>query len=285
MRSYLNLLRDIMTKGTLRSDRTGVGTLPVFGRQLRFDLAEGFPLLTTKRLPFRHIAEELFWFISGSTNANDLEAKGVTIWREWADPDTGELGPVYGAMWRRWPITHKIYPTTETGFGFGASEPLVTESHIDQLAATIQSIRTDPHSRRHVVSAWNVGELHKMALPPCHLLYQFDVTNGSLSCQMYQRSADVFLGLPFNIASYALLTHLVAAQTGLVPGELIITLGDAHLYTNHIDQARLQLTREPRPLPKLTVAEGVPDIDSYRFEHLTLEAYNPHPHIPAPVAV
>ena len=228
MKQYHDLVAHVLEHGVAKSDRTGTGTLSVFGHQLRFDLAEGFPLLTTKRLHTRSIFGELLWFLRGSTNVAWLHANGITIWDEWADAD-GELGPIYGHQWRSWP--------TPDG------------QHVDQIAAVVESLRTNPDSRRHLVSAWNVGELPAMALPPCHALFQFYVAEGRLSCQLYQRSADIFLGVPFNIASYALLTHMVAQVTGLQVGDFVHTLGDAHLYTNHLDQARLQLTREPRPLP------------------------------------
>ena len=272
MKQYLSLLADILAHGTPKPDRTGTGTLSVFGRQLRFDLTEGFPLLTTKRLHWPSIAHELLWMISGSTNVKDLQKHGVTIWDEWAAP-SGGLGPIYGYQWRFWPCDYYENPKA------------ASMKHIDQLGDTIERIKSDPHSRRHLVSAWNVADLSDMALPPCHYAFQFYIAYGRLSLKFDMRSTDVFLGLPFNIASYALLTHLVAKLTGFEPGELVASLGDVHLYTNHIEQAKLQLTREPRPLPKLTVADGVASIDEYRFEHLTLEAYNPHPHIAAKVAV
>jgi thymidylate synthase len=262
-RQYLALLADIMTTGVRRGDRTGTGTLGVFGRQLRFDLAQGFPLLTTKRVHFHSILVELLWFLRGETNVRWLQDRGVTIWNEWADAD-GELGPVYGKQWRSW--------TAPDG------------RVIDQIAAVQESIRRNPESRRHVVSAWNPAEVEDMALPPCHCLFQFFVADGKLSCQLYQRSADVFLGVPFNIASYALLTLMMAKATGLEPGEFVHTLGDAHLYLNHLDQAKLQLTREPLPFPTLRLA---PRDDIFAFEQadVTLEGYQAHKGIKAPIAV
>lgn len=261
---YLELLRLVREQGRPRGDRTGTGTLSVFGHQARYDLRAGFPLLTTKRVHWRAIVGELLWFIRGETNVRSLQAEGVTIWDEWADAE-GELGPVYGRQWRRW-------------------EGADGRVH-DQLARVIECIRREPDSRRLLVSAWNVGEVDRMALAPCHLLFQFHVAGGELSCQVYQRSADVFLGVPFNIASYALLTHMVAQVTGLVPGDLVHTLGDAHLYLNHLTQADTQLAREPRPAPRLRLDPRVRDIDSFQSGHILLEAYDPHPHIPAPVAV
>ncbi len=264
MKAYLDLLRHVLESGVPKSDRTGTGTRSVFGYQMRFDLAEGFPLVTTKKLHLRSIVHELLWFIRGETSTAYLNDNGVSIWDEWA-ADDGELGPVYGKQWRAW--------------GGPAGET------IDQLAQVIEQIETNPDSRRLIVSAWNVGEIDQMALPPCHLLFQFYVAEGRLSCQLYQRSADVFLGVPFNIASYALLTMMVAQVTGLAPGEFVHTLGDAHLYDNHLEQAQLQLAREPRPLPTMRIDPGVKRIDDFRFEHFKLENYDPHPHIKAPVAV
>lgn len=264
MRVYLDLLQSILDHGHVKDDRTGTGTLSVFGRQMRFDLSGGFPLLTTKKIHFKSIVHELLWFIRGDTNTRYLRENGVTIWDEWAN-ENGDLGPVYGHQWRSWPAPDG--------------------RQIDQLGETIAAIKTNPNSRRLIVNAWNVGDLESMALPPCHLLFQFYVAGGRLSCQLYQRSADVFLGVPFNIASYSLLTLMVAQVTGLQPGEFIHTLGDAHLYSNHLEQARLQLTREPRPLPSLRLNPEVSDIDTFTFEDIALSDYNPHPRIRAEVAV
>ncbi len=264
MKQYLDLLRHILEHGRPKDDRTGTGTMSVFGHQARYDLAEGFPLLTTKKLHLKSIAYELLWFLRGETNVRFLRDHGVTIWDEWAD-EQGELGPVYGYQWRSWPAPDG--------------------RHVDQIAALVEQIRQNPNSRRLIVSAWNVADIPRMALAPCHLLFQFYVAEGRLSCQMYQRSADVFLGVPFNIASYALLTMMLAQVTGLDPGEFIHTLGDTHLYLNHLDQARLQLTREPRPLPTLRLNPEVRSIFEFRYEDLALEGYQPHPHIPAQVAV
>ena len=264
MRQYLDLLRHILERGVEKGDRTGTGTLSVFGYQMRFDLAQGFPLLTTKKLHVRSIVHELLWFLAGSTNVAYLHEHGVTIWDEWAD-ENGELGPVYGKQWRSWPTPD------------GAS--------IDQISNVIDQIRRNPDSRRHIVSAWNVAEIDRMKLPPCHAMFQFWVANGRLSCQLYQRSADVFLGVPFNIASYALLTMMVARACGLEPAEFIHTLGDAHLYLNHLEQARLQLTREPRPLPRMEINPEVTSIFDYKYEDFRLEGYDPHPAIKAPIAV
>ena len=262
-RQYLNLLQDILDTGARRDDRTGTGTIGVFGRQMRFDLAQGFPLLTTKKLHLKSIVYELLWFLRGDTNVRWLQERGVGIWDEWANAD-GELGPVYGKQWRSW-------ATPDRG-------------SIDQIARLVEGIRANPHSRRHLVSAWNPADVEDMALPPCHCLFQFFVADGRLSCQLYQRSADVFLGVPFNIASYALLTMMVAQVTGLQPGEFVHTFGDAHLYLNHLDQARLQLEREPRPLPTMAIAPR-DDLFAFEFEDFVLEGYDPHPHIKAQVAV
>jgi len=264
VRQYLDLLQHILDHGIEKSDRTGTGILSVFGYQARFDLRDGFPLLTTKRLHLRSIIHELLWFLAGDTNVRTLHQHKVTIWDEWAGAD-GELGPIYGAQWRRWPIP-----------GGG---------RVDQIALLIEGIRANPHSRRHLVSAWNVAELDRMALPPCHALFQFWVAGGGLSCQLYQRSADVFLGVPFNIASYALLTMMVAQVCGLEAHDFVHTFGDVHLYLNHVEQARLQLGREPRPLPTMKINPAVKDLFAFRFEDFALEGYQPHPHIPAPVAV
>ncbi|MCO5311057.1 MAG: thymidylate synthase [Austwickia sp.] len=263
MQAYHELLRRVLAEGTRRDDRTGTGTLSVFGHQMRFDLAAGFPALTTKRLHLRSIVGELIWFLSGSTNVRWLQEHGITIWNEWADAD-GELGPVYGHQWRSW-------PTPDGGT-------------IDQIARVVDGIRTNPDSRRHLVSAWNVAEVDAMALPPCHALFQFYVADGALSCQLYQRSADIFLGVPFNIASYALLTHMVAQVTGLRVGDFVHTLGDAHLYLNHLDQAREQLTRTPRALPRLALTPR-PRLEDYAIEDVQLLDYDPHPAIKAPIAV
>ncbi len=264
MRPYLQLLEHILDKGVRKDDRTGTGTLSVFGYQMRFNLAEGFPLLTTKKLHLRSIVHELLWFLSGDTNIRYLHEHGVTIWDEWADAN-GELGPVYGRQWRSWPVA-----------GGG---------HIDQIASVIEQIRINPDSRRHIVSAWNVADLPKMALPPCHVLFQFYVAGGALSCQLYQRSADVFLGVPFNIASYALLTLMLAQVCGLKAAEFIHTFGDAHLYVNHVEQAALQLSRDPRPLPRMLLNPAVGSLFDFRYEDFTLSGYDPHPSIKAPIAV
>jgi thymidylate synthase len=264
MRQYLNLLQHILDHGSQKSDRTGTGTLSVFGYQMRFDLAAGFPLVTTKKLHLRSIIHELLWFLKGETNIAYLRDNKVTIWDEWAD-ENGELGPVYGAQWRSWR---------------GADG-----NAVDQISRLIENIRTNPDSRRLIVSAWNVPEIEKMALPPCHALFQFYVAEGRLSCQLYQRSADVFLGVPFNIASYALLTCMVAQVTGLQPGEFIHTLGDAHLYLNHLEQTRTQLSRAPRPLPTLRLRDRGQTIFDFVYEDVAIENYDPHPSISAPIAV
>ena len=264
MRAYLDLMQRILDHGIERGDRTGTGTLSVFGHQLRFDLRAGFPLVTTKKLHLRSIIHELLWFLRGDTNVGYLREHGVTIWDEWADA-AGDLGPVYGYQWRSWPGPDG--------------------RHHDQIQAVLDSIRNHPESRRHIVSAWNVAQVDEMALPPCHLLFQFYVAQGRLSCQLYQRSADVFLGVPFNIASYALLTLMVAQVTGLAPGEFIHTFGDAHLYLNHREQAREQLSRQPRELPTMSLNPEVDDLFAFRYEDFELNGYQPHPHIRAPVAV
>ena len=264
MQPYLDLMRHVLENGTRKSDRTGTGTISVFGYQMRFDLSEGFPCLTTKKLHLRSIIHELLWFLKGDTNIAYLKENGVRIWDEWAD-EQGELGPVYGYQWRSWPA-----PNGES---------------VDQISNLIRQIKTNPDSRRLIVSAWNPALVDQMALPPCHALFQFYVADGKLSCQLYQRSADIFLGVPFNIASYALLTHMVAQVCGLEPGEFVHTLGDAHLYLNHLEQAELQLTREPRQRPTLTLNPEVKDIFGFTFEDIALEGYDPHPHIKAQVSV
>ncbi len=264
MQQYLDLLRHVLEHGTHKGDRTGTGTRSVFGWQMRFDLARGFPLATTKKLHLRSIVHELIWFLRGETSTRYLRENGVTIWDEWADAN-GDLGPVYGHQWRSWPA-----PDGRT---------------IDQIAWVLEEIRRNPDSRRLVVSAWNVADLPRMALQPCHALFQFYVADGRLSCQLYQRSGDIFLGVPFNIASYALLTHMVAQVTGLAPGDFVHTLGDAHLYSNHVEQAREQLTRSPRPLPRLVLNPAVRSLDDFRYEDVAFEGYTPHPAIKAPVAV
>jgi thymidylate synthase len=264
MRQYLDLVRHVLENGTAKADRTGTGTRSVFGYQMRFDLADGFPLVTTKKVHTRSIIHELLWFLRGETNVRYLRENGVSIWDEWAD-EQGELGPVYGHQWRSWPAPDG--------------------RRIDQISDVIRRIQESPDSRRLVVSAWNVADVERMALPPCHLLFQFYVAEGRLSCQMYQRSADVFLGVPFNIASYALLTLMVAQVTGLAPGEFIHTFGDAHLYSNHLEQAELQLTRQPRPLPAMRLNAAVRSIFDFKFDDFRLENYEPHPHIAAPVEV
>jgi thymidylate synthase len=264
MRQYLDLLQHVLNNGTRKQDRTGTGTISVFGYQMRFDLERGFPLLTTKKLHLRSIIHELLWFISGETNIKYLVDNGVSIWNEWADKD-GNLGPVYGYQWRSWPASDG--------------------RKIDQLKEVINNIKSSPGSRRLIVSAWNVGEIEKMALPPCHVLFQFHVADDRLSCQLYQRSCDIFLGVPFNIASYALLTMMVAHITDLKPGEFIHTLGDAHIYLNHIEQVKLQLTREPYPLPQVDINPSVTDIFNFKYEDFTLVNYIAHPHIKGEISV
>lgn len=264
MRQYLDLMRQVLDRGARKTDRTGTGTLSIFGHQMRFDLAAGFPLVTTKKVHLKSIIHELIWFLSGDTNIAYLKANGVSIWDAWADA-AGDLGPVYGAQWRSWPT------------GDGGS--------IDQIRDVVEQIRTNPDSRRLIVSAWNPAEVDRMALPPCHCLFQFYVADGRLSCQLYQRSADIFLGLPFNIASYALLTLMMAQVAGLKPGEFVLSLGDAHLYANHLEQARLQLERDPRALPTMRLNPEVNAIFDFVYDDFTLEGYEPHPHIKAVVAV
>lgn len=264
MKQYHDLMRRILDEGVRKDDRTGTGTLSIFGHQMRFDLSDGFPMVTTKKLHLRSIIHELLWFLQGSTNVRYLQENGVTIWDEWAD-EKGELGPVYGAQWRSW-------PTRDGGT-------------IDQIERVVEMIRTNPDSRRLVVSAWNVADVEQMALPPCHLLFQFYVADGRLSCQLYQRSADVFLGVPFNIASYALLTVMIAQVTGLEPGDFVHTFGDAHLYLNHLDQVDTQLSRDPYPLPRLELDRSITSIFDFRYDHISVVDYRSHPRISAPVAV
>ena len=264
MQQYLSMMQHVRDNGTFKEDRTGTGTLSVFGYQMRFNLGDGFPLITTKRLHVKSIIHELLWFLSGDQNTRYLTENGVSIWNDWADED-GNLGPVYGVQWRSWPAPD------------GTS--------IDQISQVVQQLKEDPDSRRIIVSAWNVGEIDKMALPPCHCLFQFYVAEGKLSCQLYQRSCDIFLGVPFNIASYALLTMMVAQVTGFKPGEFIHTFGDAHLYNNHIDHAQLQLERTPRPLPAMEINPLIDDLFQFRYQDFQLKGYNPHPHILAPIAV
>lgn len=264
MHQYLDLMRHVLEHGNVKSDRTGTGTRSVFGHQMRFNLADGFPLVTTKKLHTRSIIHELLWFISGDTNIRYLQENGVSIWNEWAD-ENGDLGPVYGHQWRHWPARD------------GAE--------IDQIKQLVEGLKSNPDSRRHLVSAWNPSDVDRMALPPCHALFQFYVADNKLSCQLYQRSADIFLGVPFNIASYALFTMMVAQVCGYEPGDFVWTGGDCHLYSNHLDQTREQLSRAPRPLPTMKLNPEVKDLFAFRFEDFTLEGYDPHPHISAPVAV
>lgn len=264
MDQYLKLLDHTLKNGVQKSDRTGTGTVSVFGYQMRFNLEDGFPMLTTKKLHLKSIIHELLWFLQGDTNVKYLKDNGVSIWNEWANEE-GELGPIYGYQWRSWP--------SHDG------------KKVDQISQVVNSLKNNPDSRRHLVCAWNVGDIDRMALPPCHILYQFYVANGKLSCQLYQRSADIFLGVPFNIASYALLTMMMAQVTGLKPGEFIHTFGDAHIYLNHMEQVNLQLSREPRPLPKMIINPEVKSIFDFKFDDFTLEGYDPHPHIKGAVAV
>jgi len=263
MKQYLELLERVISTGTKKEDRTGTGTTSVFGHQMRFNLEDGFPLLTTKKLHLKSIIHELLWFLSGETNTKYLTENGVRIWNEWADKD-GNLGPVYGYQWRSWSAEGR---------------------NIDQIKQVIESIKTNPNSRRHIVSAWNVGDLDKMALPPCHILFQFYVADGKLSCQLYQRSADIFLGVPFKIASYALLLMMVAQVTGLKPGEFVHTLGDSHIYLNHTEQVKLQLTREPMKLPKMTINPDITNIFDFKFDDFKLENYEAHPHIKGAISI
>ncbi|MGA7951746.1 MAG: thymidylate synthase [Thiobacillaceae bacterium] len=264
MKQYHDLLRHVLAHGSKKSDRTGTGTISVFGYQMRFDLAAGFPLVTTKKVHLKSIIHELLWFLKGDTNIRYLRENGVTIWDEWADAN-GDLGPVYGSQWRNWPAADG--------------------RHIDQIREVLRQLKQTPDSRRIIVSAWNVGEIEKMKLPPCHALFQFYVADGKLSCQLYQRSADIFLGVPFNIAGYALLTLMMAQATGLKPGDFVHTLGDAHIYLNHLDQVNLQLSRDFRPLPRMRLNPEVKDLFAFRYEDFSLEGYDPHPGIKAPVAV
>lgn len=264
MKSYLDLLAQVLNNGTVKKDRTGTGTISDFGHQLQFDLQEGFPIITTKKVPFKAVAAELIWFLSGSTNIQFLHERGVKIWDPWAD-EQGELGPIYGKQWRSWPDKN------------GGT--------VDQIAEVINTIKNNPDSRRMVVNAWNVADLPDMALSPCHCLFQFYVANGQLSCHLYQRSADLFIGVPFNIASYALLTHMIAQVCNLKPGRFIHTFGDAHIYQDHIEQVKTQLNRDPHPLPTLHLTSSIQNIDDFDVNHVNLEGYNPHPHIKAPVAV
>ncbi|MCK4919645.1 MAG: thymidylate synthase [Bacteroidales bacterium] len=264
MKQYLDLLSHVIESGHEKKDRTGTGTISTFGYQMRFDLQEGFPALTTKKLHLKSIIHELIWFLSGNTNVKYLNENGVKIWNEWAN-ENGDLGPIYGYQWRSWPSPDG--------------------KHIDQISQVIESIKVNPDSRRHIISAWNVSELKNMALPPCHILFQFYVSNGKLSCQLYQRSADIFLGVPFNIASYALLTMMIAQETGLEPGDFIHTLGDAHIYMNHIDQVKIQLKRKPKNLPKMILNEKITKVLDFSYEDFTLEDYNPDPHIKGTISI
>lgn len=268
---YEMALQHVLSKGRPKGDRTGTGTRSVFGLQMRFDLQEGFPLITTKRVHFKSVVAELLWMLSGSTNVKDLQALGCTVWDEWANPETGELGPVYGKQWRNWRVVREDELGVRTG-------------RYDQIRAVVASIKNNPNSRRHIVSAWNVSDVDSMALPPCHALFQFDVTDGELSCHLYQRSADMFLGVPFNIASYALLTHMIAQQCALKVGDFIWSGGDCHIYDNHVEQVKLQLSRNPRPYPKLWLNQA-PNLFAYNPEDVILDGYQPYPAIKAEVAV
>ncbi|MEO0548216.1 MAG: thymidylate synthase [Pseudomonadota bacterium] len=270
MRAYLDLLQTVLEMGVDRGDRTGTGTRSIFGHQMRFDLRDGFPLVTTKRVHLKSIVHELLWFLKGDSNIGYLKENGVSIWDEWAD-ENGDLGPVYGVQWRSWPT--------------GEVEPDGTPATLDQITQLVEALRTNPNSRRHIVTAWNPAEVDEMALPPCHCLFQFYVAEGRLSCQLYQRSADIFLGVPFNIASYALLTMMMAQVTGLKAGDFIHTFGDAHLYHNHFDQASEQLSRDPRPLPRMDLNPGVTDLFAFQYDDFSLMNYDPHPAIKAPIAV
>jgi thymidylate synthase len=279
------LLAKVLERGVVREDRTGTGTKSIFGHQMRFDLADGFPLVTTKKIHLKSVIHELLWMLSGDTNTRYLEENGVTIWREWQDAD-GNLGPIYGAQWRSWPDVRceRFKIDNPTWWGMYDEDRVISNETVDQIEELIVGLEINPNSRRHIVSAWNVAQLNEMALPPCHCLFQFYVAEGRLSCQLYQRSADIFLGVPFNIASYALLTMMVAQVVGLEPGEFIHTFGDAHLYLDHIEKAELQLSRSPRPLPKMTIDPSVRDILAFRYGHFSLSGYEPHPHIKAKVS-
>ena len=284
MKQYLDTLRYILENGTKREDRTGTGTISVFGTQNRYDLRKGFPAVTTKKLWFKGVVHELLWMLKGQTNIEYLVNNGVHIWDEWAD-HKGELGPIYGAQWRSWPAYEAEEITVIDMWGNEDIDINFKDNYLDQIAQVINSIKTNPDSRRHIVSAWNVAEIEKMSLPPCHMMFQFYVANGELSCQMYQRSADFFLGAPFNIASYALLTHMVAQVCGLKVGDFIHTIGDAHIYLNHLDQANEQLSREPYELPTLWLNTSIDNIDDFNYEDIKLVGYNSHPTIKAPISV